>query len=121
MRHDQLKQRDSFDVVEIEANEGPVAAALAEMLEFFERFDIEKYGTDGGPLHDPTVIAYILRPELFTGRDCNVEIETASPLTTGMTVVDWWQVTGRAHNAKVMRHIDDEGFFELLIERLARL
>lgn len=31
MRHDQLKQRDSFDVVEIEANEGPVAAALAEM------------------------------------------------------------------------------------------
>jgi purine nucleosidase len=108
-------------VEKIRAIGNPAAAALAEMLEFFERFDIEKYGTDGGPLHDPTVIAYILRPELFTGRDCNVEIETASPLTTGMTVVDWWQVTGRAHNAKVMRHIDDEGFFELLIERLARL
>jgi purine nucleosidase len=108
-------------VEKIRAIGSPAAVALAEMLEFFERFDIEKYGTDGGPLHDPTVIAYILRPELFTGRDCNVEIETASPLTTGMTVVDWWQVTGRAHNAKVMRHIDDEGFFELLIERLARL
>ncbi|APG83219.1 nucleoside hydrolase [Sinorhizobium americanum] len=99
----------------------PAAVALAEMLEFFERFDIEKYGTDGGPLHDPTVIAYLLRPELFTGRDCNVEIETTSALTTGMTVVDWWQVTGRKHNAKVMRHIDDEGFFELLTDRLARI
>ena len=31
MRHDQLKRRDSFDVVEIAANEGPAAAALAQM------------------------------------------------------------------------------------------
>lgn len=97
------------------------AVAMAEMLEFFERFDIEKYGSDGGPLHDPTVIAYLLRPDLFKGRDCNVEIETASELTVGMTVVDWWQVTGRKHNAKVMREIDDQGFFDLLTERLARL
>ncbi|OJF90497.1 nucleoside hydrolase [Pararhizobium antarcticum] len=99
----------------------PAAIAMAQMLEFFERFDIEKYGTDGGPLHDPTVIAYLIRPELFTGRDCNVEIETKSELTLGMTVVDWWQVTGRKHNAKVMRFIDDQGFFDLLTERLARL
>lgn len=97
------------------------AVAMTEMLEFFERFDIEKYGSDGGPLHDPTVIAYLLRPDLFKGRDCNVEIETASELTVGMTVVDWWQVTGRKHNAKVMREIDDQGFFDLLTERLARL
>ena len=76
------------------------ATALVEMLEFFERFDVEKYGSDGGPLHDPTVIAYLLKPELFAGRDCNVEVETASPLTVGMTVVDWWQVTGRRHNAR---------------------
>lgn len=108
-------------VKKIRAIDSPAAVALAEMLEFFERFDIEKYGTDGGPLHDPTVIAYLLRPELFTGRDCNVEIETTSALTTGMTVVDWWQVTGRKHNAKVMRHIDDEGFFDLLTERLGRI
>jgi len=97
------------------------ALAMAEMLEFLERFDIEKYGSDGGPLHDPTVIAYLLKPELFSGRDCNVEIEVQSPLTTGMTVVDWWQVTGRKHNARVMRDIDADGFFALLTERLGRL
>lgn len=97
------------------------AAALVEMLDFFERFDVEKYGSDGGPLHDPTVIAYLLRPELFSGRDCNVEVETASPLTAGMTVVDWWQVTGRKHNARVMRDIDSDGFFALLTERVGRL
>ena len=97
------------------------ALALAEMLDFFERFDVEKYGSDGGPLHDPTVVAYLLKPELFSGRDCNVEVETASPLTAGMTVVDWWQVTGRAHNARVMKDVDADGFFALLTERVARL
>jgi purine nucleosidase len=99
---------------------GP-AVALVEMLEFFERFDIEKYGSDGGPLHDPTVIAYLIRPALFSGRRCNVEIEISSELTLGMTVVDWWQVSGRPHNAMVMRNVHADGFFELLTERLARL
>jgi purine nucleosidase len=97
------------------------AKALVEMLDFFERFDVEKYGSDGGPLHDPTVIAYLLKPELFAGRNCNVEVETASPLTVGMTVVDWWQVTGRNHNALVMKDVDADGFFTLLTERVGRL
>lgn len=97
------------------------AKAMVEMLEFFERFDIEKYGSDGGPLHDPTVVAYLLKPELFKGRDCNVEIEVQSELTVGMTVVDWWHVTERKRNAKVIRFADADGFFDLLIERFARI
>ena len=98
-----------------------VGEATAQMLEFFERFDEAKYGSDGGPLHDPCVIAYLLKPELFTGRDRNVVVETASELTMGMTVVDWWGVTDRARNATVMRDIDADGFFALLVERLGRL
>ena len=94
---------------------------VAEMLEFFERFDIEKYESGGGPLHDPCVIAYLLRPELFSGRHINVEIETRSELTMGMTVADWWGVSGRPSNALFMRNVDADGFFELLAERLARL
>ncbi|MFC6490717.1 nucleoside hydrolase [Nitratireductor sp. GCM10026969] len=99
----------------------PVGLATAEMLGFSERFDKEKYGNEGGPLHDPCVIAYLLQPALFAGRTCNVSVETASELTMGMTVIDWWHVTKRPHNAQVMREIDDEGFFALLTERLGRL
>ncbi|MER8367985.1 nucleoside hydrolase [Mesorhizobium sp. M0306] len=98
-----------------------VGTATADMLEFFERFDEEKYGTDGGPLHDPCVIAYLLKPKLFKGRNCNVSVETASELTMGMTVIDWWGVTKRPKNAMVMRDIDHDAFFELLLERLGRL
>ncbi|MEO3417286.1 nucleoside hydrolase [Roseovarius sp. CAU 1744] len=99
----------------------PVGLAVAQMTDFFERFDREKYGSDGAPLHDPCVIAYLIRPKLFSGRHVNVEIETGSELTMGMTVADWWQVTDRPANATFMGHVDAPGFFDLLTERLARL
>ncbi len=95
--------------------------AVAEMLDFFERFDEQKYETDGAPLHDPCVIAWLLKPELFSGRFINVTVETASELTMGMTVADWWGVTSRKKNATFMNAIDDRGFFDLLVERIGRL
>ena len=98
-----------------------VGDATAQMLDFFERYDEGKYGTDGGPLHDPCVVAWLLKPELFSGRHVNVSIETGSELTMGMTVVDWWGVTKRPKNAQVMRDIDADGYFSLLVERLGRL
>ena len=94
---------------------------VAEWTDFFERFDIEKYGSKGAPLHDPCVIAYLIKPELFAGRHINVEIETTSELTLGMTVADWWGVTDRKPNAMFMGDVDADGFFALLTERIARL
>ena len=93
----------------------------AEWADFFERFDMEKYGSEGAPLHDPCVIAYLIRPDLFKGRHVNVTIETQSDLTRGMTVADWWGVTDRPANALFVGSVDAEGFFALLTERLSRL
>ncbi|HEV7292788.1 MAG TPA: nucleoside hydrolase [Devosia sp.] len=95
--------------------------AVYEMLTFSEGFDLNKYGWEGAPLHDPTVIAYLLQPELFEGRHCNVSIETASELTAGMTVVDYWHVTSKVRNVNYVRSGDAESFYALLLERLARL
>ena len=98
-----------------------VGDMVAAWTDFFERFDKEKYGSEGAPLHDPCVIAYLLQPDLFTGRHVNVEVETTSELTLGMTVADWWRVTDRAPNAMFMGDLDADGFFALLTDRLARL
>ncbi len=98
-----------------------IGQVVAEWTDFFERFDKEKYGSAGAPLHDPCVIAYLIKPGLFTGRHINVEIETQSDLTRGMTVADWWRVTDRAPNATFMGDLDADGFFDLLAGRLARL
>ncbi len=96
-----------------------VGKVSADWLNFFERFDEDKYGTDGGPLHDPNVIAYLLNPGLYSGRHINVEIETQCELTMGMTVADYWGVTNRAKNAIWVTDVDADGLFDLLLERLA--
>ena len=98
-----------------------VGTMVAEWTDFFERFDVQKYGSQGAPLHDPCVIAYLLRPELFSGRFINVEIETKGEFTLGMTVADWWGVSGRPANALFIGHVDEVGFFDLLVERISRL
>ena len=108
-------------VAAIRAIGTPLAEAVAQWMEFFERFDEQKYGQEGGPLHDPCVIAWLLRPALFSGRHCHVAIETQSELTLGMSVVDWWGVTGKPVNARVLGGIDADGFYALIAERLARL
>jgi purine nucleosidase len=106
----------------------PVAKSVHGMLDFYERFDMERYGTAGGPLHDPCVIAYLLQPELFGGRDCHVAVELAGEHTLGMTVVDWWDMAAKWNrpdkkpkNCHVLRDIDADGFFELIYQALQRL
>jgi purine nucleosidase len=96
-------------------------AAVAALLTTFAERRVERFGERGRALHDPCVLAYLLQSGLFDGRKVNVEVETASPLTLGMTVADWWGVTGRKTNAQVMNIVDAGGVFDLLTERLERL
>lgn len=99
----------------------PLAQSVCSMLEFYDRHDIEKYGGDGGPLHDPCTIAFLLQPDLFAGKEVHVAVETHSELTMGATVVDYWGTTGHAPNATWIHTVDADGFFSLLTERLAWL
>jgi len=92
--------------------------AIVSMMEFFNRFDSEKYGFQGAPLHDPCTIAYLLKPALFKGKMCNVEVETESELTLGHTAVDFWAVTERAKNVNWLYEVDADGYFALLVERI---
>lgn len=98
-----------------------VGHAVASWTDFFERYDMAKYGSQGAPLHDPCTIAYLLNPNLFSGRHINVEIETEGRFTAGMTVADWWRVTDRPANALFIGDLDTEGFYDLLIDRIGRL
>jgi purine nucleosidase len=98
---------------------GP-ARATAGMLDFFNRHDSKKYGSNGAPLHDPCTVAFLLKPELFEGKVCNLSVETESELTMGHTAVDFWQVTDRPENVTWIHSVDADGFYDLLIDRLGR-
>lgn len=78
-------------------------------------------GTAGHPMHDPLVIAWLLWPELFEGRDCFVEVETSAGPLRGRTTIDWNNRLKRPPNAFVVDHVDARGFFARLAGSLAKL
>ncbi len=100
---------------------GTVGAFVSELIEFFIVFHRETYGWEGAPIHDAVALAQVIRPELVTTVECNVEVELESELCRGRTVVDLWRRTEREPNAHVGVRLDTDGFFELLIERIATL
>ncbi|CAI9119874.1 nucleoside hydrolase [Brytella acorum] len=105
----------------IRAVDNAAARCVAGMLGFSERFDLKKFESDGAPLHDPCTIGWLLRPDLFQGREVNICVETQGEFCAGTTIVDYWRVTGRAPNALYLRDGNADGFYALLTERLARL
>ena len=94
---------------------------IASLIEFYERYDEEKYHLDGAPLHDPCTIAYLIKPDLFSLKEVNVEVETGGKFTRGATVVDYWDVTGRLPNVQWAHTVDTNGFFELLNNYLSKI
>ena len=81
----------------------------------------ETYGWDGAPIHDAVAVAHVIRPGLVETQLRNVEVELDSELCRGRTVVDLWRRTDRAANAHVGVDLDSAAFFDLLVERIARL
>lgn len=97
------------------------AVQAANMADFFRRYGSHKFPTEARPIHDACVTGFLLAPHLFQQKQCNVTIELMSPETIGMTIVDWWHVTGRRRNCNVLGRIDADGFFALMLERLSTL
>jgi purine nucleosidase len=105
----------------IRAIGAPIGTTASSLLEFYGQHDIAHYGIAGAPLHDPCVIAYLLKPSLFKSRNLYVTVEITSEATMGRTIVDWWQSTHHQPNVNVVCEVDAEGFYALLTDRLARL
>lgn len=99
----------------------PVGEVVAGLLEFFAGHHRERYGWDGGPLHDPLTCAYLLAPELFVTQPMYVEVDTSGGPSSGRTNCDLWNLTDESPNAEVALQVDADGFYELLTERLGRL
>ncbi len=75
---------------------------------------------DGGALHDPLAVGYLLAPELFDGRDAFVEIVTEGPCR-GRSVVDVEGRTAHAPNARVLTAVDADAVFDRLCTALETL
>ncbi len=98
----------------------PASDTICALLEFYNEHDFSRFGDQGVPMHDPCTVSYLLKPDLFKGKLCNITVETESELTFGHTAVDFWHLTDRPKNVTWMYEVDDQGFFDLLTDRISR-
>ncbi|HEX3403969.1 MAG TPA: nucleoside hydrolase [Acetobacteraceae bacterium] len=80
-----------------------------------------RLGGRGAALHDPCAVAWLIRPDLFTTRDCAARVDLGPGPSRGRTVIDRWRRTGAPANVTLLETLDADGFFALLAERLVRL
>lgn len=101
----------------LEALNNSRARAVCSLLRFGEGVERELAGREGAPLHDPSVIAYLLAPQLFETKPCRINVETASPLTRGHTSVEFR--IKEPSNVYWGVRVDADGVFDLIEKKLA--
>ncbi|MBO0367575.1 nucleoside hydrolase [Pseudomonas putida] len=94
---------------------------VVDILNAYIQHDMQLYGMPGGPVHDASVIAYLLKPEMFSGRQVHMSVDSREGPTFGQTVADWYGVLKQPANVMWVEEGDAQGLFDLLSERLARL
>jgi len=115
--HQVLTTPERLDNIRAIGND--VSTAAAGMLAFYGQQDSELYDLPGGPLHDPCVLAYLYKPDLFTMRQVDVAVEMVGDRTLGRTVIDW-HGDGKNSTIQVAESVDADGLYQLLIEALGR-
>ena len=103
-------------VERLEAYDRAAARSAAGMVRFYERYDIDKYEIPGAPMHDPCVIAHLIDDTLFTGTSEQLCVDTVNEPTIGNTFAGRGDPTGT-----VMRDVDSDRFFDLLVTRIGQL
>jgi inosine-uridine nucleoside N-ribohydrolase len=116
--HKALMTRSHADALR---SSGPVGRFVAELWDFFSRYHTRQYGREDAPIHDALALAHAIDPDLLETVERNVEIDCASELCRGRTVVDLWRRTDREPNARVAVGVDSAAFFALLLERISSL
>lgn len=111
---------DEARTAAIAAIDTAAARASTVLLKFSNALERDIVGGCGAPIHDPCVIAYLIAPQLFTLRPCDLQVETASPLTLGHTAVEFRLRDPSLARIEWAIAADAGGVFALLNERLAR-
>lgn len=90
------------------------AKLFVDLMEFFNKGQKATFGWDGGPLHDPTTIAYLIDPSVITVSHMRTDIEIASEQSYGRTNCDYFHLSDKEKNSYVAIDIDVEKFWDIV-------
>lgn len=107
------------DLTKLYAANNPATDLLRRIQPCYQQFHDQIYGLKGAfHLHDPSVTAYLLAPELFKIIEAPVYVETTG-ICAGKTVADVHQQWGNRKPARIAVDADASALISLLIQRLS--
>ena len=87
---------------------------FVDLMTFFSKTQKEVYGWEGGPLHDPVTIAYLIDPTVLTLKEMYTEIDIRSEQSYGRTNCDYFNYLKKEPNSFVAIDIDVEKFWNII-------
>ena len=93
---------------------------FADLMRFFCKTQKEVFGWEGGPLHDPVTIAWLIDPSVVTLKPMHVDIDIRSVQSYGRTNCDFFGYGGQEPTANVAIDIDAAEFWDIVEAGLRR-
>lgn len=91
---------------------------FVDLMQHFCKSQEEVFGWEGGPLHDPITIAYLIDPTVLTTKPMHAEIDIRSTQSYGRTNCDYFGYLKKEPTADVAIDIDVEKFWNMIEEGL---
>lgn len=91
---------------------------FVDLMKFFCMTQKMTFGWEGGPLHDPTTIAYLIDPTCIETKEMFTEIDIAGGQSHGRTNCDYFNLTDKVKNTKVAVKLDVEKFWNIVEDSL---
>lgn len=112
---------DYDQIAELEQMGGPVSSVVGPLMRFFANANKEFFGIVGAPVHDALAVAAVVEPDIISGGNYFVTVETQSELTRGQTVTDLYGVTKKSPNARVALDVTRDRFTTMLLDAIRQL
>ena len=93
---------------------------FADLMRFFCKTQKEVFGWEGGPLHDPVTIAWLIDPSVVALKPMHVDIDIRSVQSYGRTNCDFFGYGGQEPTANVAIDIDAAKFWDIVEAGLRR-
>ena len=85
-----------------------------DLMTFFNMTQKQVYGWEGGPLHDPVTVAYLIDPTLLTTRHVFTQIDIRSEQSYGRTNCDYFNYSQKPPNSFLSVDIDVAKFWGII-------
>ena len=96
------------------------AKLFVDLMGHFCKSQKEVFGWEGGPLHDPITIAYLIDPSVITVKPMYCEIDIFSQQSLGRTNCDFFGYLKKEPNVNVAIAVDADKYWDIIEENIRK-